>query len=59
MFYFKGKICQKFCSPNLGNFFLTSMLYVFPFLSLLFDDEGGEIMLMLVNIDIGKGGDSD
>ena len=31
LFHFKGKLCQIFRSPKLGNFFLTSMLYEFLF----------------------------
>ena len=57
LFHFRGNLCQNFCSPNLGNFFLLSMLYVFLFLFFIFYDEGGEIMLMLLYID--KRGDSD
>ena len=49
LFHFKGKICQKFCSPKLGNFFLHFILYVFIF-SLFFFMMKGEIAINKNNI---------
>ena len=44
---FKGKLCQNFCSPKLGNFFLHSILYVFLF-SLFFLMMKGERLIMIM-----------